>query len=502
MASDYTTNFNLDKYVGTDKPNLRDQYNSAMDKIDAQLKISSDNAALAVQTANNAASAVSGKASQNDLDALSLIIPSTAFSSNSTVKDAITNNGKINALNPPNNLEPLIENDSQFDNSARLAALINYAIPLKKVVYIPAGNYYFSTPLNISAAAHVYIEGDGMDATTLRYSGTNTFITISPSNSAVVNYGHFRNMAVIGSTNAYGITIIGAQNWYFENIFLNLFERGIIIDNSSVSQMSGNNYFFKCWCRSTTTTGYGFYIIGTSVSNYFVNCCATFTVGGSSTSARGFYLKSTNNSVMSDNTFVNCESANGRFGIIIDGGSAKINNTDIKIISCVCDGAPTGIYVSFLTAVQIIGNHINPSNVEGAVGINVADCENAIITNNEVVQNNTEVSSKVGFSIVRTNATLSNNLTIGLYAFCSTGDNGNHIMVVSSNVIAGNGRSVNGISINQTWLGVVIANNIFNTTKASYDIRNSSPHAIITGNAIADILDNSGTAVKANNISR
>lgn len=36
MASEYTPNYNLDKYVGTDKPNLRDQYNSAMDKIDAQ----------------------------------------------------------------------------------------------------------------------------------------------------------------------------------------------------------------------------------------------------------------------------------------------------------------------------------------------------------------------------------------------------------------------------------------------------------------------------------
>lgn len=37
MASEYTTNFNLDKYTSSDKPNLRDQYNSAMDKIDDQL---------------------------------------------------------------------------------------------------------------------------------------------------------------------------------------------------------------------------------------------------------------------------------------------------------------------------------------------------------------------------------------------------------------------------------------------------------------------------------
>ena len=34
----YTQNYNLDKYEGTDKPNLRDQYNSAMDKIDTALK--------------------------------------------------------------------------------------------------------------------------------------------------------------------------------------------------------------------------------------------------------------------------------------------------------------------------------------------------------------------------------------------------------------------------------------------------------------------------------
>lgn len=46
----YTTNYNLDKYEGTDKPNLRDQYNSAMDKIDTELK---DLADTDVQTSTN-----------------------------------------------------------------------------------------------------------------------------------------------------------------------------------------------------------------------------------------------------------------------------------------------------------------------------------------------------------------------------------------------------------------------------------------------------------------
>lgn len=42
MATDYTPNYYLDLYVSTDKPNLRDQYNSAMDKIDTQMKANAD----------------------------------------------------------------------------------------------------------------------------------------------------------------------------------------------------------------------------------------------------------------------------------------------------------------------------------------------------------------------------------------------------------------------------------------------------------------------------
>lgn len=38
MATEYTPNYNLDLYVSADKPNLRDQYNAAMGKIDAELK--------------------------------------------------------------------------------------------------------------------------------------------------------------------------------------------------------------------------------------------------------------------------------------------------------------------------------------------------------------------------------------------------------------------------------------------------------------------------------
>lgn len=42
MATEYTPNYNLDLYASADKPNLRDQYNAAMRKIDTQMKKSAD----------------------------------------------------------------------------------------------------------------------------------------------------------------------------------------------------------------------------------------------------------------------------------------------------------------------------------------------------------------------------------------------------------------------------------------------------------------------------
>ena len=42
MAAEYTPNYNLDLYASADKPNLRDQYNAAMGKIDTQMKKSAE----------------------------------------------------------------------------------------------------------------------------------------------------------------------------------------------------------------------------------------------------------------------------------------------------------------------------------------------------------------------------------------------------------------------------------------------------------------------------
>lgn len=57
----YTTHYNLDKYESTDRPNLRDQYNSAMDKIDGLLY----QQAGAVSGATQAVSALQQQVSTN-----------------------------------------------------------------------------------------------------------------------------------------------------------------------------------------------------------------------------------------------------------------------------------------------------------------------------------------------------------------------------------------------------------------------------------------------------
>lgn len=68
MATDYTPNFNLDLYASMDKPNLRDQYNAAMGKVDAQMKKTADD----VTNANANVLAMQTQVSKNKEDIAAL----------------------------------------------------------------------------------------------------------------------------------------------------------------------------------------------------------------------------------------------------------------------------------------------------------------------------------------------------------------------------------------------------------------------------------------------
>lgn len=68
MATEYTPNYNLDLYASADKPNLRDQYNAAMGKIDTQMKKSADDVTNA--NANVLTLQTQMTEAQNDISAL------------------------------------------------------------------------------------------------------------------------------------------------------------------------------------------------------------------------------------------------------------------------------------------------------------------------------------------------------------------------------------------------------------------------------------------------
>lgn len=64
MASQYTPNYNLDLYAGNDKPNLRDQYNAAMGKVDTAIKGNAN----AIGATNTAVATLTTRVSNDEKD--------------------------------------------------------------------------------------------------------------------------------------------------------------------------------------------------------------------------------------------------------------------------------------------------------------------------------------------------------------------------------------------------------------------------------------------------
>ena len=449
------------------------------------------------------------------IDGINAIIPSTDFTSESTVKDAIDNvqtqitniytYEKVNAMNPPNNLNPLTPNDNTYDNSADFQAILEYCIANKKTMFIPSGSYYFDTPISIEAGTDVYIEGEDWNACFLMYTGTGTFLTFSPSTGRTnINYAHLRNFNIEGNVTNNFIKVYNAQNWYFECIHANDFAKAFVLDNSN-NVKTGNCYFNKCSSYSATTDGVGFYINGQNVSTYFYNCFASFAVGGSNTTAVGFMVDCAN--VISDVSFVSCETANGYIGFYIKGSSSDLLNNDIRLIGCCCDGSTYGIREKYVYNSIISDCHLNISNVSSATGIVIDDdCDQIIIANNTIIHMASATNNKYGIGCYESSAVITGNTFINLgtaiSSECSTQTN--KTLNINGNTIFNETQSCNGFYIiGNNFSTVIINGNLFKTTKKDYDIYCTAPKTIITNNSIADIDANSGTgSITDNNISR
>lgn len=108
MATEFTPNYNLDKYTAQDKPNLRDQYNAAMDKIDLALLSANTNATEAKAATQGFQTQLNAKASKTEVaadiaEAVQPLATKTALQNETTARQtADTNLGnRISALEKP-----------------------------------------------------------------------------------------------------------------------------------------------------------------------------------------------------------------------------------------------------------------------------------------------------------------------------------------------------------------------------------------------------------------
>lgn len=132
-TSEFTAHYHLDKYAATDKPNLRDQYNAAMDKVDDALYTANTNATDAKTTAQQASQAVSGKASQADLDALSQTVAGKASQADLTTLSALL---PANQFSAQNTVKAALDAKASQTNVTNLTTRVTALESKKKMVVI------------------------------------------------------------------------------------------------------------------------------------------------------------------------------------------------------------------------------------------------------------------------------------------------------------------------------------------------------------------------------
>ena len=96
MATEYTPNYDLDLYASADKPNLRDQYNAAMGKIDAQMKKSADDVTNA--NANVLTLQTQVTEAQKDISALESTVETHGTQITDTQADVTSLAGRVTAV--------------------------------------------------------------------------------------------------------------------------------------------------------------------------------------------------------------------------------------------------------------------------------------------------------------------------------------------------------------------------------------------------------------------
>lgn len=149
MASEYTQNYNLDLYTDNDKPNLRDQYNGAITKIDAQLHEFSNNLVIVTEAANQA----KDKANENATEIADEVTRAKAAEQNNAkaVSDEVT---RAKAAEQANADAIQTERDRAMIAEAEAADAIRdiAANASQEIAKLKGGAYLDTTPTVVDSA--------------------------------------------------------------------------------------------------------------------------------------------------------------------------------------------------------------------------------------------------------------------------------------------------------------------------------------------------------------
>lgn len=233
--TDYTTNFNLEKYQTGDAANLTDQYNASMDIIDDNLyKINTNantaggKATQALETAqnNNKNLAALGVTDTKTATALKNKIDNTNTTANNALNLAQTNKTTVTAINADLNTINTDLNAINANLTALHANSVSNATNLYNTVQKIDG-IYSNIELKRKTYTNIAIIGDsisyGTGASTLSnawanqfksYIGADTVQNMSQNNAGYVNEPTFLSQlqAVKNKTEITHIIIVGGAN--------------------------------------------------------------------------------------------------------------------------------------------------------------------------------------------------------------------------------------------------------------------------------------------------
>lgn len=233
--TDYTTNFNLEKYQTGDAANLTDQYNASMDIIDENLYKTNTNANIAggkatqaLETAqnNNKNLAALGVTDTKTATALKNKIDNTNTTANNALNLAQTNKTAVTAINTDLNAINTDLNAINANLTALHANSVSDATNLYNTVQKING-IYSNIELKRKTYTNIAIIGDsisyGTGASTLAnswanqfksYIGAHTVQNMSQNNAGYVNEPTFLSQlqAVKNKTEITHIIIVGGAN--------------------------------------------------------------------------------------------------------------------------------------------------------------------------------------------------------------------------------------------------------------------------------------------------